>query len=863
MLASHVTIGEIVRILFGPLLRLASRPCYGFRLNSILSQQLLPRTSANPSFQLSSRIVAFCLEHFTSSSFFFFSLLGVLFAAAASAQAPAHPLKADLPPKDEIWYSGVINESNGNLKNLRGTAKLETTEMVITADEIDFDSDTDWAKARGHVHMEHFATGDKIDADHAEYNIRTEEGKFYAVDGTSPAKIMTSPGVLTTTNPFYFQAQWAERIKDRYILHRGFITDCKMPKPWWIFQAPVFDIVPGNRAIARHTVFRLKRVPVFYLPFFYRPLGRNPRQSGFLTPNFGHSSLYGYMYGAGYYWAVNRSYDMTGVMQDFTQRGPAFTYDFRGKPNRSTDFNFRLYDVDDLQGVPAGKTAEGTTLYQHQGGLQFELTATTNILGFTGRLDYNYLSSYLFREAFSYNFYSAIYNEIDSIGFLQRRFKGDAYTLTLAMQRTQAYEAPTLIGAPQDEVILQKLPAVEFSSRDRQIASGPFPLWFSFDSSAGALNRSEPENAYISAVPVFQSGTIGRLDVEPHVSTAFSFKGFSFQPGITFGATDYTDSYVGSSNITQYTARSACGGYPSCPPLPETTPVLAGSNLFRRYADFTLDFRLPSIERVFTPPKRLHLGEKVKHVIEAEAAYEYITGADDLQRVIRFDDTDIISNTNQLTLSLTNRLYRKDAAGNVIEFLTWKLAQARYFDPTFGGAVVAGQRTVVLPVAELTPYTFLDGPRSYSPVVSALTLSPSPFLAIEWHAEYDPVRHKMVDQTYNVNARRGKYFASVGESAIGTNPLLMPQANQLVFGGGYGNTNRKGWNVAGNIFYDILLKRSVFEYAQASYNTDCCGFSMQLRHLNFGLRNENQYLFSFSVANLGTFGSLQKQERIF
>ena len=45
---------------------------------------------------------------------------------------------------------------------------------------------------------------------------------------------------------------------------------------------------------------------------------------------------------------------------------------------------------------------------QKQGGQQFELTARTQIWGFTGRLDYNYLSSYLFRTAFSNSYIGAI-----------------------------------------------------------------------------------------------------------------------------------------------------------------------------------------------------------------------------------------------------------------------------------------------------------------------------------------------------------------------------------------------------------------------------------------------------------------------
>jgi LPS-assembly protein len=212
---------------------------------------------------------------------------------------------------------------------------------------------------------------------------------------------------------------------------------------------------------------------------------------------------------------------------------------------------------------------------------------------------------------------------------------------------------------------------------------------------------------------------------------------------------------------------------------------------------------------------------------------------------------------------MTNRVYKKDKKGNVSEFLSWRISHARYFDPTFGNSVVEGQRTVNYVVAELTPYTFLDGPRNYSPVISSLVLRPYSFFSLEYRAAFDPLRRRFIDHTINGAFRFSKYFVSVGDTAITTDPLLVPQANQLGFGGGYGSGNRKGWNVAGTVSRDLLLRRTFMELVQASYNTDCCGFSVQLRRINFGLRDENQYLFSFSVANLGTFGSMQKQERIF
>lgn len=794
-------------------------------------------------------------------------LLTILLAVCAplAAQTGRRILRADLPAQDEIRMQAVKQDSNGVMRYLRGAGVIETTEMKISADEIDFNSDTDWAYARGHVRLEHFATGDIVNSDRAEYNLRTEEGKFWNLTGTAPAKLMTNPGTLSTTNPFYFQALWAERIKNRYILHKGFVTDCKIPKPWWIFQAPTFDIIPGERAIARRSILRVHNIPILYFPYYYRPLGRNPRQSGFLTPEFGHSSFYGFIYGAGYYWAVNPSYDMTGVLEYFTQRGPAYTYNVRGKPNQVTDFNVNLYGVND-SGVPAYDPETGRNGTDKQGGLEMQITARTSIAGFSGQLSYNYLSSLLFREAFSYNFVTAIYNEVDSVGFLQRRFQHDTYTLSFVGQENQVFEAIThpSFGQEANEVTLRKLPSVEFEGSDQNIAHGPLPVWFSLDSSGSMIQRSEPtgiENPNGPPEAIFNTGAYGRLDVEPHVQTSFQWKGFSLTPGLALGITDYTNSYA--TNSTAYTPTSSCNGYPTCSPISTVSESLSASNLLRKDGDFTLDLRTPSLERIYTPPKWLHLGAKVKHVIEGEAKYEYVTGVDEFQRIIHYDETDILSNTNQLTFYLNNRLYRKDSKGNVSEFVTWKLAYARYYDPTFGGAVVAGQRNVVLSAEDLTPFTFLYGPRSYSPVSSSLILTPSPFISFEWHTDYDPAQRKFIDQTFNATVRHGKYFGSLAENSITTDPLLIPQANQISFGGGYGSVNRRGWNVNGTATVDLLLSRILFEYVTTTYNTDCCGFSFQLRHLNFGIRNDNQYLFSFSLANIGTFGSLQRQDKVF
>ena len=54
-----------------------------------------------------------------------------------------------------------------------------------------------------------------------------------------------------------------------------------------------------------------------------------------------------------------------------------------------------------------------------------------------------------------------------------------------------------------------------------------------------------------------------------------------------------------------------------------------------------------------------------------------------------------------------------------------------------------------------------------------------------------------------------------------------------------------------------------FSTTQVTYNTDCCGLSLQYRRINIGTRDESQIRVAFAISNIGTFGTLKRQERIF
>lgn len=781
--------------------------------------------------------------------------------------------RPDAPPAGEWVARATEQTTEGKIRHLRGSAEMENAAMLFRADSIDYNEETGDVEAHGNVYFEQFERNEKIWADHLEYNTQTEKGKFYDVRGTTSPRIDTRPGMLTSTNPYYFQGQWAERLEGHYILYNGFLTNCRIPNPWWKLKGPRFNVEPRESAKAYRAVFLLRRFPLFYTPFFYKSLEKVPRRSGFLMPNIGHSSVRGEMLGGGFFWAINRSYDATYHVQDYTLRGFAHHLELRGKPTDRADFDAILFGVED-RGLP---NPYGPPI--KQGGYTFSVAGKADLGdGWTARGFINYLSSYTFRQAFSDSFNEAVFSEVSSIAFLNKDWSTFTFDTVVGRQQdfstleiTETNPITNKQSTDTNSVVIKKLPELDLSSRDHPIAAN-LPIWYSFDSSAGLLSRSQPD-FYCPGVAPSQQGTFtacpptygfgpslldryetdlwnSRMDFAPTITSALHLGDFHFVPSVTLDETFYSE--------TQGPETLSYNGMP----VTNFMRVLP-QDLLRSAREFKLDMIAPSFTRVFD--RKTWLGDKLKHVIEPRATYEYVDGiGQDFNKIIRFDETDLLANTNQVTFSLTNRLYAK-RGDEVTEVFSWELSQARYFDPTFGGVLTAAtdQRTVLMPQLELTPFTFLSGPRTYSPVVSAIRATPKWNIAFEWRTDYDPRNRGIVASLASVDWHKGDFFVSVGHNEVKTESFLLPSEDQIRGSFGVGGSTRKGWNAAFVAVYDYRV--GVLDYAivQTTYNTDCCGFSVQLVRFDFGTRDETQYRFAFAVANLGSFGTLKRQERVF
>jgi LPS-assembly protein len=193
------------------------------------------------------------------------------------------------------------------------------------------------------------------------------------------------------------------------------------------------------------------------------------------------------------------------------------------------------------------------------------------------------------------------------------------------------------------------------------------------------------------------------------------------------------------------------------------------------------------------------------------------------------------------------------------------VVQKHYFDPTFGGAIVDGQRNVLQALNSITPFAFAAGPRDWSPIVSDVKITPGGKYDAEQIIEYDPQLNKIVAEGTLVKVKPySEFFATVAHFHIQDDPVLQPLSNQIRALVGYGAFNRKGLNFTGGVSYDIQNTALQNQIMQVTYNGNCCGLSFEYRRIALGqVRTENQFRVAFTIANIGTFGNLRRQEKIF
>jgi LPS-assembly protein len=775
-------------------------------------------------------------------SFLFLIASGFLFIAPRAAvaradqqtpkiQAPRAPAKGGVA---ELSSSGAQTHQ-GSVTSADGAVDLRYGNQRLRADHVEYNDETNEGVARGHVQFDY--ENQHLEADEAHYNVSTGRGTFTNVRGTIKIERRANPTILITDNPLYFEAKNVEKFgEDLYFISDAWITVCDPEHPKWQFYAPHARVHIGKTMALVNANFRLLRIPLIWLPYATAPAGPRVRQSGFLVPVVGNSTSKGFVFGDAFYWAPTPWMDTTIGAELLSRRGSAERAQFRAKPWENTSVKYSYYGVVD-RGVPTvinpGLPTQTTELVS-QGGHEQQL-GIQSLLKNDWRFvaDVNELSSLTFRLAFADTFGDAINSEVRSSIFVTHHF--DSFSLNFAALNDKSF----LTINPQTSVSLRNAPEGRFSSVERSI-SRDVPIYFGFDVSAGALHRSDGV--------IDTPAVVGRTEFAPLVTVPLRFG-----PWLNVTSTAaFRTTYFGDSLLPGTSAA--------------LNPVLAGESIVRNDGEFTVDFRLPTFERIFEKPKS---DRKFKHTIEPGFAYRYVTGISDFQRLIRFDADSTLTNTNEISYGITQRLWVKNGEDQPQELISWKLTQKHFFDPTFGGALIPGVRNVFQTLDEVTPFAFADGPRNWSPIISDFKVTPGGPLDFEQILEYDTQRGSRGQLTTIGTLAKIKpykeFFFTVADFRLDANPLILqPKSNQIRTLIGYGGETRKGFNVTTGISYDITNNSLQNQLVQVSYNGRCCGLALEYRRIALGqVRTDNQFRVAFIIANIGTFGNLRRQEKIF
>jgi LPS-assembly protein len=784
-----------------------------------------------------------------------------------SAGSPATPQTLpDVPPAleyENVIISAVTQEQQGAVSKLHGDVEIHYGTYILHADEATYNKDTGEATADGHVLLDGGPGDEHVRASHATYNIRTEVGRFEQVHGAIGLHVRGTRLMLTSSNPVAFAGKVVEKTgPGHYVVYDGTITTCELPRPKWEFSARRIIVDAGGNAQIYHSSFRLMGIPIFYFPYATHPVEK-VRQSGFSMPDFGTSSTRGKVTGESMYWAINRSLDAEAGVQYFSSRGWSPRGEFRARPNQNSFVDLNFTAVFDRGFGPQR---------MNQGGQEARLDAQAMFPHNTrGVANIDYLSSYVYRLAFNEIFTQAVNSEVRSQAFLTNTT--DGFFNNLLAERYQNFESTTA----GDVVTITHAPSFELASEDRELGHSPF--YWSYDAEAGGLSRSEP--GFHTAM------LVGRFDLNPSLSLPLLIDGWSLRPEISLHETFYSQQL-----------------------LPSGTLGTAGSDPINRKAlEGSVELRPPAVERVFG---REFLGRKWKHVIEPRASYRYVIGVNNFAKLLRFDERDILSNTREVEYGVVNRLYAKRtstepedcpagmpglAVGGqapqsqipweqqtlpqdapcqqgpqVREVITWELAQKYYLDPTFGGALVPGTRNVFAATVDLTGIAFLNDARRLSPLISRLRIQTTSRSDAEWDLDYDVKKGRIDASTALLSYRFGLFTLGGGNAFLRTpletalvTPLPAPQRfDQFRVLVGYGHTDKQGFSGAANIGFDAHLNFLQYASVQTAYNWNCCGVNIEYRRFALGsVRNENQFRFTFALANIGAIGNLRRQERLF
>jgi LPS-assembly protein len=742
----------------------------------------------------------------------------------------------------------------GDTWTLVGEVEVHYRDYILRADKVVYHQSTTELEAESNLQVAGGPNDVLIYASRGDMRLNMQTARFYNVHGSQGVRALGRTEVFSTTNPFIFSGRvLLQTGEGHYRIVDGTMTNCRLPRPDWQLLSRTIKMENGTASMS-NAYFKFLGVPLFYLPYLRHPVDDTGRESGFLIPVVSTgSSIRGYTFGEQIYWVISRSMDLTVGTEYYSKRGWAPNGDFRYKGPGLDHLTLRwnaLLDRGIEETVAATATQPASTQLVNQGGVDIsalgrkDLTPETRLAG-----NVEYLSSYVYRLVFNDNYSQAVSSEVQSSVSITHAHNG--FVPSVTMDRFQAFAS----SSNGDEVRILHLPNLRFDVLDRPL--GASQLYWGLGSSLGYLTRSEQN---------FHARNAGRVDFYPHLVLPLTGGGWSITAEAALRETAYT--------ISQAPDLTGVNG---------GTPTISHDPLNRTDFEASVDVRPPAFERDFALTR---WNRELRHVIEPEITYRYVTGIGDQERnVLLVDTTDIATDTNEVGYALTQRFYLRSTGNHPCagedasnagscpakqrEWASWRIAQKLFIDPNFGGALISGRRNVFDSTLDLSAVAFLTSPRNLAPITSRLRFEAIDNLRIQWDLDYDPKAGRLGADNLFAGYSWGRTTVGLGHALLNAveengSAASIIKSQQLQPFLSIGKPSGNGLNLAANGGYDFTLGQLQYAGVQAVYNWNCCGLTLGYRRFELGsVRNETQYLYSFTLANFGSVGDIRRSNSVF
>lgn len=230
----------------------------------------------------------------------------------------------------------LIYDKAGNRVIARGNVEIYYNDNILTADEVVYDQGGGTLTAVGNVTLKE-PQGNVIRADRYTLTDDFRDGfvQSLSVVSQDQSTITADRAVRRGGNVNEFE--------------NGRFTPCKSdggtPPLWCLSAARIIHDADAATITYQDAYFEIYGQPVFYLPYFQSPDPSVKRKSGFLTPQYGHSSTLGYITGIPYYWAIAPNYDLTLTPTYLSDQGLLMQAEWRHRLANG-QYNVKLAGID-------------------------------------------------------------------------------------------------------------------------------------------------------------------------------------------------------------------------------------------------------------------------------------------------------------------------------------------------------------------------------------------------------------------------------------------------------------------------------------------------------------------------------------